>query len=118
MRKKIVLISLVFALLLLGIISYKGWAVGFVVTRYLSGRKDGKRGIVRSIIISWRNYRLHLHHWFISTVGAGICAVKGFSILAPDVFYGFLSAVIFQGIYCYRDWHRIIMKSWHPHPQN
>jgi len=111
MRKKIVLISLIATLFLLGILCYKSWGAGFVVTKYLSGRKDGKQGIVRSISIPWRNYRLHLHHWFLFLIGGGICAVQGFYILTPEAFYGFLSGVVFQGIYCYGNWYRIVMKS-------
>lgn len=111
MRKKIVLISLIATLSLLGILCYKSWFAGFVLTKYLSGRKDGKQGIVRSITVPWRNYRLNMHHWFICLIVGGICAVKGFYIVAPEVFYGFLSAVIFQGIYCYGDWYRIVMRS-------
>ena len=96
MTKKIALISLIATLFLLGILCYKSWVAGFVVTKYLSGRKDGKQGIVWSIIIPWWNYRLHLHHWFVFLVVGGIFGVKGFYILAPEVFYGFLSAVVFQ----------------------
>ena len=36
--------------------------------------------------------------------------MKGFYILTPEVSYGFLSAVVFQGIYCYKDWYRIIKR--------
>jgi hypothetical protein len=36
--------------------------------------------------------------------------VNGFYILAPGVFYGFLSAIIFQGTYCYGDWYRIVKR--------
>lgn len=110
MRKKIILISLIAGFLLFGILCYKSWFATFAVTKYLSGRTDGKQGIIRSIIIPWRNYQLHLHHWFLALIVGGVFVVKGFYILAPEVFYGFLSAIIFQGIYCYGDWHRIIKR--------
>jgi len=110
MRKKIVLISLIAVLIFLGIFCYKTWFAAFVATKYLSGRTDGKQGIVRSIIIPWRNYQLHLHHWFLALIVGGVFMVKGFYILSPEVFYGFFSAIIFQGIYCYGDWYRIIKR--------
>jgi len=110
MRRKIVLISLIAGSLFLGVLCYKSWIVAFVITKYLSGRTDGKPGIVRSIIIPWRNYQLHLHHWFLALIMGGVFMVKGFYILPPEVFYGFLSAIIFQGIYCYKDWYRIIKR--------
>jgi hypothetical protein len=110
MRKKIILISLIAGFLFFGVLCYKSWIIAFVITKYLSGRTDGKQGIVRSIIIPWRNYQFHLHHWFLALVIGGVFVVRGFYILGPEVSYGFLSAVIFQGIYCYKDWYRIIKR--------
>ncbi len=110
MKKKIVLISLIAAFIVLGILCYKAWFVTFFVTRFLSGRREGKQGIVRSIIIPWRDYRLHLHHWFLVLIAGGVFVVKGFYIVTPEVFYGCLSAAAFQGIYCYGDWYRMIKR--------
>lgn len=81
MRKKIVLISLIAVFIFLGIFCYKTWFVAFAATKYLSGRTDGKQGIVRSVIISWRNYQLHLHHWFLALIVGGVFMVKGFCVL-------------------------------------
>jgi hypothetical protein len=110
MRKKIVLISGIAVFIFLGIFCYKAWFLTFAATKCLSGRRDGKQGIVRSIIIPWRSYQLHLHHWFLALIVGGVFMVKGFYILTPEVSYGFLSAVVFQGIYCYKDWYRIIKR--------
>jgi len=110
MRKKIVLVSMIVGFCFFGVLCYKSWIITFVITRCLSGRTDGKQGIVRSIIIPWRNYQLHLHHWFLALVIGGVFVVRGFYILAPEVSYGFLSAIIFQGIYCYGDWYRIVKR--------
>jgi hypothetical protein len=110
MRKKIILIGLTAAFIFLGIFSYKTWFVAFVATKYLSGRRDGKQGIVRSVIIPWRSYRLHLHHWLLALIVGGVFAVAGFPLLAPEIFLGGLSAIVFQGIYCYEDWYRIIKR--------
>jgi hypothetical protein len=110
MRKKIALISVIVGFCLCGVICYKTWIIVFVITKYLSGRKDGKQGIVRSIIIPWRDYQFHLHHWFIALIIGGVCVLKGFYILAPQISYGFLAAIVFQGIYCYGDWYQIIKR--------
>ena len=110
MRKKIVLVSLIAGFCFFGVLCYKSWIITFVITKCLSGRTDDKQGIVRSIIIPWRNYQLHLHHWFLALIIGGVFVVKGCYILAPEVSYGFLSAIIFQGIYSYEDWYRIIKR--------
>ncbi len=110
MRKKILLISLMAVFVFLDVFCYKTWLVAFAVTKYLSGRTDGKQGIVRSIIIPWRTYELHLHHWFLAMIVGGVFVAKGVYILTPQISYGFLSAIIFQGVYCYKDWYRIIRR--------
>jgi hypothetical protein len=108
MRKKVVLIGVSAALIFLGILSYKIWFPAFIATKYLSGRKDGKQGMVRSIIIPWRNYRLHVHHWLLALIVGVVLALTGYHILTPELSYGALAAIVFQGIYCYEDWYQII----------
>lgn len=110
MRKKIVLIGTIAVFIFLGIFCYKTWFICFAVTKYLSGRTEGTQGIVRSIIIPWRSYQLHIHHWLLALIVGGVFLIRGFYIVTPEVFYGSLSAVIFQGIYCYQDWFRIIKR--------
>jgi len=110
MRKKVVLVSLIIGFCFFGVLCYKSWIITFVITKCLSGRTAGKQGIVRSIIIPWRNYQLHLHHWFLALIVGGLFVVRSFYILAPEISYGVLSAVIFQGIYYYEDWYRIVKR--------
>jgi hypothetical protein len=110
MRKKVILISLIAVPIFLGILSCETWFAAFLATNCLSGRADGKQGIVRSLIIPWRNHQLHLHHWLLALIVGGISAARGFYILTPEVFYGVVSAVVFQGVYCYKDWYRIIRR--------
>lgn len=109
-KKKVVLIGLVAVCIVLGVMCYKAWFAAFFITKFLSGRKEGRQGVVRSIIIPWRSYQLHLHHWLIAVVVGVALLAKGVYIMTPEVFYGVLAAAVFQGIYCYGDWHRIIKR--------
>jgi len=93
MRKKIVLIGLIAVFIFLGIFCYKTWLITFTVT-----------------IIPWRNYQLHFHHWLLALIIGLVCLMRNSYIVTPEVFYSSLSAIIFQGIYCYEDWYRIIKK--------
>jgi len=38
----------------------------------------------------------------------GIILVKGIFSPFSDLFYGFFGGIVFHGIYCYRDWYRIL----------
>ena len=109
-RKKFILISLLPAGYAWGYVFYLSWAAGFVISKYCGGKKDGRPGRVKSIIIPWRRWELHLHHWFICFLLAAASVAKGFSVITPELFYGFLGGLVFQGIFCYSDWHRIIRK--------
>jgi hypothetical protein len=110
MRKKAILIVVIAVPIFLGIFSCQIWFAAFFATKFLAGRRDGQQGIVRSLTISWRSYQIHLHHWLLALIVAGILAAKGCYIVPPQTFYGVASAVVFQGIYCYKDWHRIIRR--------
>lgn len=110
MKKKIVLISFVAVCVVLGLFCYKTWFAAFFITKFLSGRAEGKQGIVRSIVIPWRDYRLHLHHWLLALVVGVVLVARGFYVVTPEIFYGLFSAAIFQGIYCYGDWYRIVKR--------
>ncbi|MFP3879566.1 MAG: hypothetical protein ACLFVA_01240 [Dehalococcoidia bacterium] len=94
----------------LGIICYKTWLATFFITKFLSGRTEGRQGIVRSIIIPCGSYQLHLHHWFLVLIAGSILLAEGFYVLTPEVFYACLSAVVFQGVYCYEDWYQIVRR--------
>jgi len=109
-KKRIVLIGVVVAFAFLGIVCYKTWLVTFVATKCLSGRAEGRQGIIKSIIIPWRHYQLHLHHWFLAVVVGAVFAATGLYFLPMNMVYGFLSAIMFQGIYCYNDWYKLIKR--------
>ena len=94
----------------LGVICYKTWLAAFLVTKFLSGRTEGSQGIVRSIIIPCGSYQLHLHHWFLVLIAGSVFFAEGFYVLTPEVFYACLSAVVFQGVYCYEDWYQLVRK--------
>ena len=110
MRKKLICIGLLPAGVGFGYLFYLSWVMGLVAAKYVSGEKDGRRGRARSIIISWRRYELHLHHWLLSSLAGSIVAIQGSSLVVPELFYGFLGGVVFQGIYCYSDWYRIVKR--------
>jgi hypothetical protein len=113
-RKKFILISLLPAGYAGGYVFYLSWAAGFIISKYCGGKKDGRPGRVKSIIIPWRKWELHLHHWFVCSLLAITSALKGFSVITPELFYGFLVGLVFQGIFCYSDWHKIIRRKHSP----
>lgn len=85
------------------------WLAAFLIAKYLGGKIAGERGRVRSLFIPLGKYKIHLHHWLLSSLVIGITTVKGIYFLSPDLFYGFFSGVVFHGIYYYHDWYKILI---------
>ncbi len=108
--KKLVLLGLLPSGIALGYLFYPSIVVGFVASHFCGGEASGKPGRVRSLILPLRQYELHFHHWLLASIAAVSAAVHGFSIGNPGVFYGLLSGLTFQGIYCYKDWHQIVRR--------
>ncbi len=114
MKKRLVATtSIILAFFILGYLFILGLLMGFLASKFLSGKTTGQRGKLGSVLIPFRRWKLHLHHWLYSSWLAGISTVTGIYFLAPLLTYGLLGGVAFQGIYCYDDWH-IILVDRHP----
>ncbi len=112
MKKKLVIILLTIAVsIMLGYLFLLSWLLGFLAIRQVAGKSAGERGKVRSIIIPFiRGRRIHLHHWLYSLGLIGFSVATGFHFLTPTITYGLLGGLVFQGIYCYSDWHVILIR--------
>lgn len=111
-RKKLIIILV--ALSIVGLmyfsfyISFASGLLGFITGKFGAGKKAGIPGRIRSVVIPWREYQLHLHHWMLMGVAIVICSVTGFYIFSQQIFFGFMSGLLVQGVYCYDDWNRIL----------
>lgn len=85
---------------------------GFIIAKYGGGKEEGLPGKIRSIVIPLGSYRVHLHHWLLFSLlmFAGM-AENIFHFVSPEVFYGILCGLAWQGIYCYNDWYRVVYKT-------
>ena len=79
-----------------------GVFLGYLLPK-LFGRK------VPSVLFNIGGWKLHFHHWFIG-FGILISSIYYNFLPFPQFSYGFLGGLIFQGITCYPDWHKIIMR--------
>ena len=79
---------------------------GFITASFIAGKK-GRKGIIAPIIFRIKDYKIHLHHWLISTI---ILIILMFLNFYNDVIYGFLTGLIIQGL-TYKDFYRIISRT-------
>ncbi len=111
MKKKLVVILPTIAMsITLGYLFFLSLLLGFLATKYMAAESVGERGKIRSIIIPFIRWRIHLHHWLYSLWLIGLSSATGMYFLTPTITYGLLGGVAFQGIYSYSDWHIILIK--------
>ena len=95
--------------ILLGYFFVLGWTTGLILSKCLSSKKEGAPGKIPSIILPIHRWKIHIHHWITSSCVMGITYLIDFHFfMSPAIAYGVMSGIIFQGIYCYNDWHRIV----------
>jgi len=109
MKRKITLYVLLSTGIIFGYLSFISWAVGFLIAKYLGGKTVGERGKLRSFFIPLGKRKIHLHHWLISSWIIVFALFKGVFLISPEVFCGFLGGLVFQGIYYYTDWYKILV---------
>ena len=119
MKRRLVCILLLIAIgIILGYLFFVGWLPGFVLTKYMAGKTSGKQGRIRSIVIPFGRHGVHLHHWLISSGIIILSLIISVHFLASAISYGVLGGLVFQGIYCYSDWHKILITRRHQSIEN
>ncbi len=107
-KSKIIFFTIPVALISLEI--YFGIIFGYIISKILSGKKTGQLGIIKSRVFNIGDRRLHLHHWIF---GLGILIsvlIFKFSLPLAPFSFGILGGWVFQGIYDYSDWHKILIR--------
>jgi len=105
----VAILSIIVAAIVLGYLFFLSWLSGFLVSKYTAGKSVGEPGKIRSIVIPFRKWVIHLHHWLYSLCLIGLSFTTGIYFLTPTITYGWLGGLVFQGIYCYSDWHVILI---------
>jgi len=109
-KRKITLLVLLSTGITLGYLSFIAWSAGFLLVKYLGSKTVGEPSKVRSYFIPLGKYRIHLHHWLLSScVIIGFVVFKGAYVLPSNLVYGFFGAIVFHGIYSYSDWYKVLI---------
>jgi len=89
---------------------YLGIVLGYFLGKFLSGKMTGQSGIIKSIVLQIGNYKLHLHHWLLSLGVLIFNFLSIFFLPFPQFSLSFLGGLMIQGILCYSDWHKILIR--------
>lgn len=80
--------------------------VGYFIAWFFAGSKKGEQREFKSLKFPIRNYKIHLHHWFISSIFLITLLILNFY---NDIIYGLLIGLIIQGL-TYKDFYKIIKR--------
>jgi len=109
-KRKVTLVVLFATCIILGYLSFIAWSAGFLLAKYLGSKTVGEPSKIRSYFIPLGKYKIHLHHWLLSSCAIVMFTLfRGAYVLPSDLFYGFFGAIVFHGIYCYGDWYRVLI---------
>ena len=87
---------------------FLGIILGYLSACFLSGKEAGIQGRIKSLIFTIGQWKIHFHHWLYgSTVLISLLFVKA---QMPQFSLGILGGVIIQGIICYPDWYRVVIR--------
>ena len=117
-RRLVCILPLLGVGIIVGYLFFVGWLLGFLLTKYMAGKASGKAGRIKSIVIPFGKHNIHFHHWLISSGIITLSLITDVRFLALAMFYGVLSGSVFQGIYCYSDWHKILITRRHHNIEN
>ena len=84
-----------------------GILLGYFLSKFLAGKKAGETGKLKSIVISFKEWKIHLHHWFLASI---LLIFSFFDFLSlPQFALGILGGAIVQGLN-YPDWYLILIR--------
>ena len=114
MKKKIACILVLQAVsICIGYLFFISCLLSFLITKCIAGKASGEQGIIRSILIPLGRHKIHVHHWLISAGLISLSVTTNICLGTPAIFYGALGGLVFQGVYCYGDWHKILVARRH-----
>ncbi|MBZ9569494.1 hypothetical protein KJA16_01060 [Patescibacteria group bacterium] len=88
---------------------YLGIVFGYFLGKFLSGKRTGQSGTIKSIVLNIGNHKLHMHHWLLSLGILIFNFLSSFSLPFPQFSLSFFGGLMIQGIFCYSDWHKIFI---------
>lgn len=107
--RRIIAISALSASLIFGYIYFLVSSISaYMITKYLSAKETAQPSKIPSIVLPLGKYRLHLHHWLISSAAMAIVLIQGSWFFPSDLLYGALGGIAFHGVHCYDDWRKIL----------
>jgi hypothetical protein len=108
-KKKILLGAPVVALPLVSLQAFFGAVLGYFLAKILAGKNTGEPGKIKSLSFNIGSFKVHLHHWLLSAMVLSLALYYNF-LSFYQFSFGLLGGIIFQGIYSYSDWHKILVR--------
>lgn len=106
MAKKTILLTSLGIISIISFLFSVGLIIGYIVGRHFSKRILEGKTKLKPFIFSIKNWKIHLHHWFLSVLALFSVIISGYFVHFPEIFYGILGGLIFQDIYWGKKWYK------------
>lgn len=83
--------------------AYLGMIIGYFAAHFVSPR-------IKLNTFQLGKYKLHLHHWLLGLSFLPLVFTYKFFPFSLPFTSGFLGGIIIQGLFCYPDWHKVLIK--------
>jgi len=90
---------------------YFGMIFGYLMTDFFAAKETGLQGKIKSLVFNIGKWRVHLHHWLCGLIILTSLFFININLPFHQFSFGILGGMIFQGISCYPDWHKVIVKN-------
>jgi hypothetical protein len=87
---------------------YSGVILGYFLAKFFAGKETGLEGKIKSLVFGVGKWKIHLHHWICGLIALIFLFYMNFSL--PEISFGVLGGLIFQGVFSYSDWYKIVIK--------
>lgn len=112
LRRRKLLISSLGVLGFISFLTMAGGLLGYSLAKWSSGEWTGRAGRIKSLRFKIGRYRFHFHHWLAGFILFFLGVFDILPLFKEALFQGAAIGIVFQGIFNYSDWYRIVQKAW------
>jgi len=108
-KKKVVSAAVLITAAYASVLFTAGMIIGYLGMKYFY-KKYIETGPLKFIYISFRGWKIHLHHWIFGVLVVIFLLIGGWKSELPNFLWGLIAGIIVHDIYDFNDWHRVLAK--------
>ena len=108
-KKKFVSVAILAAAAYASVLFTAGMVAGYLGMRFFY-KKYIEKGPIKYIYLSFKGWKLHLHHWIFGVLVVVFLLLGGWKSELPNFLWGLIAGLIVHDIYDFNDWYRVLAR--------